>query len=119
MEMAYRAAKLEQQVGRSSRIETARLGRSMSSWIETARSSSSGKQSEVVAYLEQEHGLTHSYANLVADAAREQVAGSPATDQDQIAARPVNKERRRPIHEALTTYVFDPRLLPPNVRKRA
>ncbi len=115
--MAYLAAKLEQSHSRSAPIETARMGRSMSSWIETAKSPSRVSRGEIVAYLEEEHGLTHGYANLVADAAREQVAGDPVTNQGQVAARAVSKQRRSPIYEGLTTYVFDPRLLPPNVRK--
>jgi hypothetical protein len=118
MEMAYVAAKLEQRIGRSSSIETARMGRSMSSWIETAKSSSRVKHSEIVVHLEVEHGLTHSYANLVASAAREQVAAGSVTDPDQVASPAVRQERRRPIHEALATYVFDPRFLPPKFRRR-
>jgi hypothetical protein len=71
-----------------------------------------------LAYLEEDHGLTHSDASLIAGATREQLAGGPVNDQDQFAARAVSKERRRSIYEALATYIFDPRLLPPTVRKR-
>lgn len=95
-EMANMAANLEQKTGRS-----------MSSWIESANSSGNAKHGEIVAYLKQEHGLTHGYANLVAHAAREQAAGGPVPEQDLVTAQYVGKEGLRPIYEALIQIVSD------------
>ncbi|MBA2724480.1 MAG: DUF4287 domain-containing protein [Actinobacteria bacterium] len=79
----------------------AKTGRSMSSWIETVLASGKVKHGEMIAYLKEEHGLTHGYANLVAHTARQQAAGGPVAEADLVAAQYAGKEHLRPIYEAL------------------
>ena len=76
-EMADMAANLEESTGRN-----------MSWWINTAISSDKTKHGETAADLEEQHGLTHRGANLVAHVARQSTEGGPASPQDQVSRRP-------------------------------
>jgi hypothetical protein len=82
-------------------------GRSMSWWINTVLSSNKTKHGEMVAYLKEEHSLTHGYANLVAHAARQQSRGGPVSEQDLVTAQYVGKDGLRPIYEALIQMVSE------------
>lgn len=75
-EMANMAINLEEKTGRS-----------MNWWIQTVLTADTTKHSEMVAYLKEQHGLTHGYANLVAHTARQQTTGGPPSEQNQINAR--------------------------------
>ena len=62
-------------------------GWSTSWWIQTVHTSDTTKHSEMVAYVEEQHGLAHGYANLVAHTARQQTTGGPASEQNPISLR--------------------------------
>ena len=94
--MANMAANLEE-----------KSGRTMSWWIDTVLSSRKTKHGEMVAYLKEQHGLTHGYANLVAHAAREQAAGGPVDKPDLITAQYTGKDGLRAIYEALVQIVTE------------
>lgn len=76
-EMADMAATLEESTGRD-----------MSWWRDTAIPSDKTKHGEMVADLEEQHGLTNRDANLVAHTARQSTEGGPASAQGQVSRRP-------------------------------
>jgi hypothetical protein len=83
----------------------AKTGRSVDWWIESALSLGDAKHGEMVAHLKQAHGLSHGYANLIAHAARERLAGGPLVDADLVTAQYASKQSLRPIYEALIKVV--------------
>ena len=48
-----------------------RTGKSIEQWIEIVKDNDFSKHGEIVKFLEQEHSLTHGYANLIARRARD------------------------------------------------
>ena len=60
--------------------------------------------SEGVAWLKQEHGMGHGFANLITATAKQ--ADAPAVSEDeQIAAQYVGKEHFRPIYDQLHKFL--------------
>ncbi|MGB5953243.1 MAG: DUF4287 domain-containing protein [Ornithinimicrobium sp.] len=84
-------------------LET-KTGRSLESWVVVAERSRLGKHGEIVRHLKSEHGLTHGYANLIANTTLERhtATGQPG---DLIEAQYTGKENLRPIYDALVRGV--------------
>src|SRR5437016_401850 len=81
-------------------------GKSIDAWVAIAQSSGAAKHGQIVAFLKQEHGLTHGYAHQIALRA---VAASDETEPkcgDEIEAQYAGpKAALRPIYDALATAI--------------
>jgi hypothetical protein len=62
-------------------------GRSKAQWIALTQAKGLAKHGETVAWLKQEFGIGHGYANLVAIRTREAAAGGAPADGDLVAAQ--------------------------------
>lgn len=76
-------------------------GKTLDQWIKIATGSGCAKHGELVAFLKQEHSLTHGYANLVAHRTFKSAASDAAPD-DLIAAQYAGaKASLKPIYDAI------------------
>jgi hypothetical protein len=81
-------------------------GKSLATWLATARNSGLAKHKELVAYLKTEHGLTHGYANQIA--LRSLAADdAPAAGSDDLIEAQYSgaKQSMRPVYNALRAAV--------------
>lgn len=78
-------------------------GKSLEQWAALARGSGRAKHGELVAWLKNEHGLTHGYANLVAHTAfKSDAATQVAAGADLVSAMfQGDKAALRPVFDAL------------------
>jgi hypothetical protein len=81
----------------------AKTGRTLDEWARIAAKSGFAKHGQVVAFLKEDHGLTHGYANLVAHSVLKSDAASVAEQGvDLVAAQYAGaKAALRPIYDAL------------------
>ncbi|MBL8130398.1 MAG: DUF4287 domain-containing protein [Anaerolineae bacterium] len=81
-------------------------GRSMPQWVQIAKGSGLSKHGEMVKYLQNEHGLTYGYANLVVHTANQSAA---VTTDDRAALIDAQyakgKEHLRPIYDRLVEVI--------------
>jgi hypothetical protein len=84
----------------------AQTGKSLETWVATARGSGLGKHKELVAFLKTDHGLTHGYANQLAIKALA-ADDSPAAGSDELieAQYSGSKGAMRPVYEALKAAI--------------
>jgi hypothetical protein len=77
-----------------------KTGRTMPAWIDAVAASGLTKHSQIVAWLKSEHGLTHGFANGIAQAFTNRDASTDADDlvDAQYAGA---KAALRPIYEGL------------------
>jgi len=89
-----------------------KTGKSLAEWVAILKGQTFEKHSEMVAFLKEDHGMGHGYANLVAHTARGGItlsAGAPAgakssgNPADEIYAGP--KAALRPIHDSLMAAI--------------
>jgi len=81
-------------------------GRSQAQWIELTRAKGLAKHGAIVAWLKQEFGIGHGYANLVAIRAREAAAGGAPAEEDLVGAQYSGaKAALRPLYETLISVV--------------
>ena len=59
-------------------------GRGLDDWLQVAASTGQAKHGEIVAALKRDHGLTHGYANLVAQRFLQAANGGPASGDDLV-----------------------------------
>lgn len=79
----------------------AKTGKSLDAWVALAQRAGQ-KHGEIVKFLKGEHGLTHGYANLVAQRALQQRDGGPVAADDLVAAQYAGaRAALRPIHDAI------------------
>ena len=79
-------------------------GISLEEWVGRVQKQGFAKFSEGVAWLKQEHGMGHGFANLIMHTAKQ--ADAPAVSEDeQIAAQYVGKEHFRPIYDHLHKFL--------------
>jgi hypothetical protein len=84
----------------------AKTGKSIDAWIATARASGHTKHGQIVAALKKDHGLTHGYANQIAQRALASLAPPPESEVDPIGALYSGaKAGLRPIHDALAAAI--------------
>jgi len=81
-------------------------GRSQAQWIALTQAKGLAKHGEIVAWLKQEFGIGHGYANLVAIRAREAAAGGASAEQDLVAAQYAGaKAGLKPLYDTLVSHV--------------
>ncbi|MBI1317066.1 DUF4287 domain-containing protein [bacterium] len=80
-------------------------GKTLEEWIEIVHRAAHAKHGEAVAYLKQEHGMTHGFANLVVHKARSSDAGSAAQSEDLIEKQYAGKPHFRPLYDALIAEI--------------
>jgi hypothetical protein len=81
-------------------------GRSKAQWIALTQAKGLAKHGETVAWLKQEFGIGHGYANLVAIRAREAAAGGAPAEEDLVAVQYAGaKAALKPVYEALIAHV--------------
>ncbi|MGB3186651.1 MAG: DUF4287 domain-containing protein [Ornithinimicrobium sp.] len=84
----------------------AKTGRSLEQWVAVVETSGHRKHGQIMAHLKGEHGLSHGYANLIAQTALS--GGGGAGDPgDVVAAQYAGKEHLRPIYDAILAAVAD------------
>lgn len=84
----------------------AKTGKSLEEWVEIARGTGLGKHGQLVSALKKDHGLTHGYANLIA---QKSLGGSSmdAAPDDLVAGQySGKKEGLRPIYDFLIEQVL-------------
>ncbi len=75
-----------------------KTGKSLEQWVAIARKSGLAKHGEIVKFLKSEHGLTHGYANLVA----QRTLSAPSSGKDLVDAQYQGpRALLKPIHDAL------------------
>lgn len=80
-------------------------GKTLEQWVKIAESSARTKHTEIVAFLKDEHGLGHGYANLIAHRLNKSAASDAAPD-DLVAAQYAGaKAALKPMHDALTKAI--------------
>jgi hypothetical protein len=81
-------------------------GKSLATWVATARGSGLAKHKELVGYLKAEHGLGHGYANQIALRALAADDAPAAGSDDLIEAQYSGPKRSmRPVYDALRVAV--------------
>jgi hypothetical protein len=63
-----------------------KTGKSLDDWVEIAAASGKPKHGEIVAFLKQQHGLGHGYANLIARRFLQGEQGEPTSGDGLISA---------------------------------
>ena len=83
-----------------------KTGKSLDEWVAIVQATGLSKNSEIIALLKSEYGLTYGYANLVAMTARNLAADVPTSDDELVAAQYAgSKTALRPIYDALLEQV--------------
>ena len=83
-----------------------KYGKPLAEWVQIAQTVQPLKHGEIVKQLKAEHGLGHGYANLVAqEALRAIISAAPADDDLVTAMFAGDKEKLRPIYDALLQKV--------------
>jgi hypothetical protein len=83
-----------------------KTGKSLPQWVKMAKGSKLAKHGELVKHLKAEHGLTHGYANLVAQKALKADTAAPSGAADLVDQQYSGpKSGLRPIYDALTKAV--------------
>lgn len=79
-----------------------KTGRSLEDWIEVIKASGAEKHGEMMKLLKGEHGVSHGFANLIAQKARGHGETGP---EDLVTAQYSGKESLKPIHDAIIAFV--------------
>ena len=83
-----------------------KTGKSLAEWVKIAKGSKLAKHGELVKFLKSDHGLTHGYANLVAQRTLADSDEGKAAADDPVAAQYAGeKAGLRLIYDALVTAV--------------
>jgi hypothetical protein len=83
-----------------------KTGKSIDAWAGIARATGLGKHKDIVAHLKAEHGLSHGYANQIAQRALAAADAPKAGSDDLVTAQYAGaKAALKPIQEALVAAV--------------
>ena len=83
-----------------------KTGKSLAEWVKIAKKSKLAKHGELVKFLKSDHGLTHGYANLVAQRTLADSDEGRAAADDPVAAQYAGeKAGLRLIYDTLVTAV--------------
>ncbi|MDB5352815.1 MAG: hypothetical protein JWN86_4062 [Planctomycetota bacterium] len=83
-----------------------KTGKSIDAWVAIARKTGLEKHKELTAHLKTEHGLTHGYANQIAQKALAKDDAPKSGSDELIEAQYTGaKADMRPIYEAVATVV--------------
>ena len=80
----------------------AKTGKSLAEWQKVVAKSGAVKHGEIVKFLKGEHGVTHGFANLIAQKA---IGNLDISEEDLVAGQYKGKETLKPIHDAIVAYV--------------
>jgi len=80
----------------------AKTGKSLSEWQTLVTKSRAEKHGEIMKLLKGEHGVTHGFANLIAQKC---IGNFDVSTDDLVANQYKGKEALRPIHDAIVDYV--------------
>lgn len=79
-----------------------KTGKSLSEWQMLVASSTAVKHGEIMKLLKGEHGITHGFANLIAQKC---IGNMDVSADDLVANQYKGKEALKPIHDAIVAYV--------------
>lgn len=83
-----------------------KTGKSLDQWLRLLAGQSFEKHGEIVKWLKSEHAVTHGFANLIAHAHRDAVAGSSSGADDPVEAQYAGpKAGLRPIYDEIIKLV--------------
>ncbi|MEL7108039.1 MAG: DUF4287 domain-containing protein [Pseudomonadota bacterium] len=80
----------------------AKTGKSLSEWQAVVAGSGASKHGEMMKLLKGEHGVSHGFANLIAQKC---IGNMDQSDDDLVANQYKGKESLKPIHDAIVDYV--------------
>ena len=84
----------------------AQSGKSKAQWLKLATAKKLDKHGELVAWLKNEHGIGHGYANLIAIRARETASGGTSAPEDLVLAQYAGaKTALKPIYDNVIATV--------------
>ncbi|WP_414829269.1 DUF5655 domain-containing protein [Alteromonas sp. H39] len=81
-------------------------GKTLAEWKAVLSTTKLEKHGQIVAWLKQDHGLTHGYANFISLKYREADAASSDTE-DLVTGQYAKKPDLKPIYDALVAYCKD------------
>ena len=79
-----------------------KTGRSLEAWQPIVAASGAVKHGEIVKFLKGEHGVTHGFANLIAQKC---IGNLDVSEDDLVANQYKGKEALKPIHDAIVAFV--------------
>lgn len=79
-----------------------KTGKSLAEWQKVVAASGAVKHGEMMKLLKGEHGVSHGFANLIAQKC---VGNLDVSDDDLVANQYKGKESLKPIHDAIIAYV--------------
>ena len=79
-----------------------KTGKSLAEWQKLVAASSAVKHGEIMKLLKGEHGITHGFANLIAQKC---IGNLDIADADLVTNQYTGKETLKPIHDAIVAYV--------------
>ena len=79
-----------------------KTGKSLAEWQKVVAASGATKHGEMMKLLKGEHGVSHGFANLIAQKC---VGNLDVNDDDLVANQYNGKEALKPIHDAIVDYV--------------
>ena len=80
----------------------AKTGRSLPEWQKLVATSGAAKHGEIMKLLKGEHGVSHGFANLIAQKC---IGNLDVSDDELVANQYKGKESLKPIHDAIIDYV--------------
>lgn len=79
-----------------------KTGKSLAEWQTVVSASGLAKHGEIMKLLKGEHGVTHGFANLIAQKC---IGNLDASDDDLVLNQYKGKESLKPIHDAVLEFV--------------
>ena len=79
-----------------------KTGKSLEAWQSVVAKSGAVKHGEIMKLLKGEHGVTHGFANLIAQKC---IGNMDVADDDLVANQYKGKEALKPLHDAIVDYV--------------
>lgn len=79
-----------------------KTGKSLGEWQKLVAASGAAKHGEIMKLLKGEHGVTHGFANLIAQKC---IGNLDVSEEDLVANQYKGKEGLKPIHDAIVDFV--------------
>jgi hypothetical protein len=79
-----------------------KTGKSLEDWQSIVAASGAAKHGEIMKLLKGEHGVTHGFANLIAQKC---IGNLDVSEDDLVANQYKGKEVLKPIHDAIVAFV--------------
>jgi hypothetical protein len=80
----------------------AKTGKSLSEWQTVVAGSGAAKHGEIMKLLKGEHGVSHGFANLIAQKC---IGNLDIADEDLVANQYQGRDALKPIHDAIVAFV--------------